>query len=810
MGQPPLRGQFAHLRGQNNKYAPFASQAEWELAQWVKNEGLSDAAFDRFCKLSSMQGDSLLGVKNSGQLNSKIDELPGYGTWSYTVVTVDGSETKHELFYRDPTDCLRALWADPAFKDHLSFAPEKHFADAAHTNRLYTDMKTGDWWWQMQGKIPIGSTVVPIIISSDKTELTLFTGGATAYPIYMTIGNIADHIRRQPSRHAQVLIGYLPTSAIDTSGLTELAARNARAQLFHTAVRTILEPLRSAAKIGIELQSSDGAVRSCYPLLAVYAGDYPEQCLAACTRYGTRCPKCDIDKAGFSSGLEAGISACEGSLSSIDDALRAFGLNFVPHPFWEDWEHADIHQAITPDILHQLYQGLIKHLTAWATHIVGEDELDARFRRVPLAQGLRHFKDGISCLSRVSGVEHKAIAKQLLACLAGIPEKDAVRAARALLDFTYLAQYGCHSNDTLELLDESLREFHKYKDVFLNTGATESLDLPKLHGLLHYTSSIRLFGTTGGYNTEQTERLHIDYAKEAYDASNHREDDIFPFMCTWLERREKIFRFATYLAYLDNKVHVALKRPPSKRENPPVAFAKHPNARARNITYIKKEHGAQLFAEEVVKFVQTYVKAEWTKKHPGIPVPRYEIPSPDCLGFDIWHQVKFHTPDIQTLHAPATLDTARATPIHKTRTKTVPARFDPVMVELDGDGVAGEGGMDGIRIAQVRVLFRLPTLVTDIFARLRIPAPGTLAYIEWFSKLGRPDEATGMYHVQRSFKSGAQDGVRQATVIEAIDIRRICHLVARLKGHKPSIPLYLNVHNIYERWSEFWVNNFVD
>lgn len=212
---------------------------------------------------------------------------------------------------------------------------------------------------------------------------------------------------------------------------------------------------------------------------------------------------------------------------------------------------------------------------------------------------------------------------------------------------------------------------------------------------MHYTASIRLFGTTGGYNTEQTERLHIDYAKNAYDASNHREDDIFPFMCTWLERREKLFCFATYLANLDNKVYVALKRPPSKREKPPVAFAQYPNAKARDLNYIQTEHSASLFGEQVVQFIKDDVKAKWTTKYGRLPIPTYTIPSPDALGFDIWHQVKFHTPDTQTLHAPSTLDVARASPAHKARTKTIPGHFDPVMVEINGDGVAGEGGMEG-------------------------------------------------------------------------------------------------------------------
>ncbi|KZV78517.1 hypothetical protein EXIGLDRAFT_662374, partial [Exidia glandulosa HHB12029] len=439
--------------------------------------------------------------------------------------------------------------------------------------------------------------------------------------------------------------------------MTDLALRNAKARLFHTAARHILEPLRVAAADGIELVSADGAVRKCFPILAIYAADYPEQCLVACTRYGSRCPKCDAAKTDFDSGqpgtprnpLDTLARMTEAhdtnpdSLSAIDVFLRQYGVNYVPQPFWEDWPHTNIHQSITPDILHQLYQGIIKHLTAWATELVGADELDARFKRAGLAHGLRHFKDGISGLQRVSGEEHKAIAKQLLACMAGIPQKDAVRAARCLLDFTYLAQYACHSEETLRMMDEVLADFHSYSDVFIRTGAAKSLELPKLHSLVHYTTSIRLFGTTGGYNTEQTERLHIDFAKQAYDASHHREGEYLPFMCSWLERREKMNRFAAHQARLDNKTYTSLKRPPSDRKRPAVDYTKHPSEKHCTLSRIVKDHGAASFAEELVVWIKQYVKTEWGKLTTSVPLPPYTIPTIETLAFDTWNQVKFHT-----------------------------------------------------------------------------------------------------------------------------------------------------------------------
>ena len=65
-----------------------------------------------------------------------------------------------------------------------------------------------------------------------------------------------------------------------------------------------------------------------------------------------------------------------------------------------------------------------------------------------------------------------------------------------------------------------------------------SLLLPKLHFLEHYVYLIRRYGTTDNYNTEATERLHIDIVKDAFRATNHK--DHTEQMIRWLSRREKV------------------------------------------------------------------------------------------------------------------------------------------------------------------------------------------------------------------------------------------------------------------------------
>lgn len=39
---------------------------------------------------------------------------------------------------------------------------------------------------------------------------------------------------------------------------------------------------------------------------------------------------------------------------------------YVFLPFWQDLPFTDLHLSMAPDVLHQLYQGVLAHLVNWA------------------------------------------------------------------------------------------------------------------------------------------------------------------------------------------------------------------------------------------------------------------------------------------------------------------------------------------------------------------------------------------------------------------------------------------------------------
>jgi hypothetical protein len=68
---------------------------------------------------------------------------------------------------------------------------------------------------------------------------------------------------------------------------------------------------------------------------------------------------------------------------------------------------------------------------------------------------------------------------------------------------------------------------------------------------LHYVRCIKLFGTTDNFNTEDTETLHIDLTKDAYHATNHKDE--YTQITRWLEQKEKMVRHDQYIRWQQGK-----------------------------------------------------------------------------------------------------------------------------------------------------------------------------------------------------------------------------------------------------------------
>ncbi|KAG8720868.1 hypothetical protein FRC08_017601 [Ceratobasidium sp. 394] len=113
----------------------------------------------------------------------------------------------------------------------------------------------------------------------------------------------------------------------------------------------------------------------------------------------------------------------------------------------------------------------------------------------------------------------------------------------------YLAHSSSLTDDEIDAMDDALQVFHENKEAFVRLEAMASEEgfsmIPKLHMMQHYTHLIRQLGTPDGFNTEMSERLHIDFAKSGYRALNR----VNPLkqMVLYIQRLKAIDMHLTYL-----------------------------------------------------------------------------------------------------------------------------------------------------------------------------------------------------------------------------------------------------------------------
>ncbi|KAG1864575.1 hypothetical protein C8R48DRAFT_747864 [Suillus tomentosus] len=370
-----------------------------------------------------------------------IDSSPfGDVPWQHFTVSYDGErladkdkpwmDSEYEVWFCDPREVACNMLANSTYTNEIDYCPYREYSTKGEKCQ-WKDFMSGDWVWDQADEITkdpstLGSTFVPVILGSDKMTVSVGTGNNEYYPLYASIGNIHNN-------------------------------------LFHSSLSKILNPLKPGMMTPEVTCFGDGHYRRVIYGLGPYIANYEEQVLLACIVHNW-CPKCvanreDLDEDVLPALVEEAPSG---------DLWEDFGIVTQLVPFTNDFPQANIHQMISPDILHQLIQAAFKdYLMTWVKKY--------------LRRGFKQW----------TGDDSKALMKVYLPAIEGHVPQDIICAFRALLDICYLVRRNIITEDSLLQIEDTLSHFHHYREIFRTTGVVLHFSLPRQHSLMHYNKHIK-------------------------------------------------------------------------------------------------------------------------------------------------------------------------------------------------------------------------------------------------------------------------------------------------------------------------------
>ncbi|KAI1789248.1 hypothetical protein LXA43DRAFT_1155148, partial [Ganoderma leucocontextum] len=864
----PLNTPPAH-RPDDVDWTPFADRPTFEFAELVFEEArMSKGTVNHLLRIlaakyvvDNLPVDYHPLFRRYQDVLEAIDSVE-YGEVSWRTyafryegpVSPNSPSWKREVYFVHCRDALRVaenLASSPDFNGRFDYVPYEEFTGP--NCRQVSNLMSGRWAYKQADTIAAdptidsnGAMLISIVLGADKTTVSVATGNQEFHPLYMSLGNIHNNMRRA-HRDSVVPLAFLaiPTTAHEWENDEEF--RIFKKRLYHASIAHILAPLRPGMETPHVMRCPDGHFRRAIFEIGPFIADYPEQVYLSGVVQGW-CPKClALPKDDF---LEGEPRSCQqrqaADAACTDEELwDVFGINPDVTPFTSHFPRADIHELLTPDLLHQVIKGTFKdHLVEWvleyikltapsereANRII--DDIDRRISAVPCFPGLRRFPQGRN-FKQWTGDDSKALMKVFLPAIAGHVPKKMVQCITVFLDFCYLARRPSHDTRSLDTMRGLLTNFHELRSIFVEAGVRmNGFGLPRQHSLVHYVRNIQLFGSPNGLCSSITESKHISAVKQPWRESNRRNP--LGQILRKLTRRNKLAAARVEfgrrgMLYGDVLVHARLvagvnaDSDSSDSEDTEADEDERFRELAEAIASDESPADAYVTLSETPAYTKTATQVSELLNQPHlIPMMRrflYTQARPDGDDADqvplencpyVWGGTRlsvFHSASA-AFFAPS--EHAGPNGMQREMIRATPcwwgeySRYDTVFISTDQDTL----GMDGMEVARVRGFLSFEH--EDVEYKCAI--------VEWFDTEEDLDPVTGMYVVSPAWEdpdpgsdsdSDSDPDLRRLTSIVPLQsIVRACHLIGVYGTTR--LPSDFHFSESLDAFRRYYVNWYAD
>ncbi|KAI6099039.1 hypothetical protein F5141DRAFT_966410, partial [Pisolithus sp. B1] len=155
-----------------NLYYPFTSVEDWWLTLWLLHSQLSMATIDDFLSLQLVK-QLPISFQSAKELCLHVEMLPSGPHWKLHALSPQVlTKCKPIIYYHDLLECLQLLLSHLLFTSHISFILWRAWSLSAQIVHIYEEWMSGNHAWNLQDQIPNGATLLGVVLSSDKTNIS--------------------------------------------------------------------------------------------------------------------------------------------------------------------------------------------------------------------------------------------------------------------------------------------------------------------------------------------------------------------------------------------------------------------------------------------------------------------------------------------------------------------------------------------------------------------------------------------------------------------------------------------------------------
>ena len=204
---------------------------------------------------------------------------------------------------------------------------------------------------------------------------------------------------------------------------------------------------------------------------------------------------------------------------------------------------ADIHEMLSPDLLHQVIKGAFNHILVkihgkLSPSPLSDSDFNLYLHRITIIapfSGSHCFPQG-QRFKQWMGDDLKALKKIYLPAIKGHVPVEMVHTVCDLIEFSYLIHQDIHNTQALKAVD-NIKSFHTNCEIFKTTGVIEIFNYPCQHSLKHYVTLIYAYSAPSSLCSSMTEKKHIKAVKKPWRCLSHCKalKQMF-LMIQWLDK----------------------------------------------------------------------------------------------------------------------------------------------------------------------------------------------------------------------------------------------------------------------------------